>query len=799
MAKSPLAKNSKTGRYVKNSKNVTHLHLTIPYKHTDSRGIREFDISHLLHLGTNKKNKKIKSREPYLRAFCNKAKQYVDNAKSAESIRSYYEVLQPYIIFCDAIQVDPFSQKGYLKYVGNDGELRHRIRVYQPSKKLWERTHGDELGIKESTANDRVSILRKVLAWCGLTTDSWANHHRSFSSYCTPSRGYSDAEEKILVTRLSELFFTLAPQLIAAKKEKLKLPKELPVTLDLSGHQEVIFLQVSIETKHYLMRKSDASVKYSAAFNMVMGAAYHLMCFFTSLNDGNVKSITHPIKVHTDERDKSLQVVKVSSFKSRANKEVDAVLTNQSFDVDKRDGVKFIKTLETLSKLYSEDKEYAELLFTLNSEGKKSDRFNLKEINKHLMVNLSLLSPTRKACIPWFKELFYGYRNRQAIKLGKTRNELGRLIVNKFTIPCSEGASTRGATNAAFCILSCYTNAPLKGVLLPLSYSDKDLDGNIYVSLKYRDGSSHKFSIPASDKTLIQDIEKYATELADKQRSRNYERLLIKRGSTRKAPDDWKGVNPISANLMTAWSIEPNEYYISLQSSRWREMTSNQVYTDNSHNGVQSLLQNTYRTIDKHYSNGDPRLNKVIISQAMQVMEQLDNNTSLEQAKTIVQGQLGIAILSHDQWKKKQEVERAKTNPNGIYCNGEQNIVNDKNTQRVTNTAIGLALHCTEYDMCYKCQSAQAVDDVESVYKLVSFIDVLKDAINKYPNAKNDVHEKITAFEFTLDGVSKEVYELAVELFNKNGRHPRVSIDHATLAIYRQSGTKHDKTPQILP
>ncbi|MEZ9592984.1 hypothetical protein AB4302_18755, partial [Vibrio breoganii] len=88
------------------------------------------------------------------------------------------------------------------------------------------------------------------------------------------------------------------------------------------------------------------------AFNIAMGAAYHLMCFFTSLNDNNVQSTAHPVMIHTDERDKSLQVVKVSSYKARANKEVDALLTNQSFDVDKRDGVKFIKTLETLSALY---------------------------------------------------------------------------------------------------------------------------------------------------------------------------------------------------------------------------------------------------------------------------------------------------------------------------------------------------------------------------------------------------------------------------------------------------------------
>ncbi|MFA0026054.1 hypothetical protein AB4369_24440, partial [Vibrio sp. 10N.261.49.A5] len=90
-----------------------------------------------------------------------------------------------------------------------------------------------------------------------------------------------------------------------------------------------------------------------------------------------------------------------------------------------------------------------------------------------------------------------------------------------------------------------------------------------------------------------------------------------------------------------------------------------------------------------------------------------------------------------------------------------------------------------EYDMCHKCQSAKAVDEVQSIYKLISFIDVLKESLNQYPNAKEEVHEKIKAFEFTLDGASKKVYEGAMALFLKNGRHPRVSTDHAILGLHR--------------
>lgn len=785
MPKSPLAKNSKTVKHVRNSKNVVPLHLTIPYQDSKNREAIEFDVSHLLHLSTDCNNVKINSRIPFLRNFCKKANQYVDNDKSTQTITTLYATLRAYIAFCDAVNFDPFSETGYLKYAGNDGELRHRLKMYSPSKKLWEMSHGDELGIQESTATGITSALRTALSWCGLPAGTWATLHRGFGGEKTPIKGYSDAEEKVLVARLSELFFTLAPQLIAAKKENLVLPAELPVVIDLGGHQEVISIKTALKTQSHGLSKNGTSVKPAAAFNMAMGAAYHLMCFFTSLNDCDVQSIAHPVTIHTDERDKSLQVVKVSSFKPRANKKVDAVLTNQSFDVDKRDGVKFTKNLETLSALYGGGEEGSELLFMLNNLGEKSSSFNLQEINKHLTVELNLLSPTCASCVPWFEELFYSYRNQHVIELKKEVNTLGRLVVSKISRPCEKSAATKGATNAAYCILSCYTDLSLKGILLPLTYSDKDAEGNISVSFKYRNGESHHFSVPAADKALIEDIEQFATELADKQDSKNYERLLLKRGHAKVPPKDWDGISPVSSNLMKTLSIETNEYFISLQSSRWREMTSNQVYSVSGAVGVQSLLQNLLQTIDKHYANGDPRLNKIIISQAIQVMELLDEDTGLELAKEIIAAKLGITMLTHDEWKKKQEEERGKTNPNGIHCNGQQNIAGGKNTQRETNNAMKLQLPCTEYDMCHKCQSAKAVNETQDIYKLISFIDVLKEAVNLYPNAQEEVHERIAAFELTLDGASKDVYDGAMALFNENGRHPRVSMDHATLALYR--------------
>lgn len=52
-----------------------------------------------------------------------------------------------------------------------------------------------------------------------------------------------------------------------------------------------------------------------------------------------------------------------------------------------------------------------------------------------------------------------------------------------------------------------------------------------------------------------------------------------------------------------------------------------------------------------------------------------------------------------------------------------------------------------------------------------------------YPDTKGDIHEKIEQYEYTLDRASDDVFDEAMKRFNAQGRHPRVSIDHALLSL----------------
>ncbi len=69
-----------------------------------------------------------------------------------------------------------------------------------------------------------------------------------------------DLEEELLVTRLSHLFFTLAPQLIAAKENNIPLPETLPIVIALGEHEEVIQIPTPLDSKQGVTSKNGTSV-----------------------------------------------------------------------------------------------------------------------------------------------------------------------------------------------------------------------------------------------------------------------------------------------------------------------------------------------------------------------------------------------------------------------------------------------------------------------------------------------------------------------------------------------------------
>ncbi|MGL1258109.1 hypothetical protein ACSTK8_14995 [Vibrio parahaemolyticus] len=780
MARSPLSRNSRqVDRRIKtthNDSNVVPLTLTIPYMEVTDRVVRYQDITHFTHRSCDINQDMLRERLPYIQKFSKKCHKHVENGKSARSIACYYGHFQTYITYCDANSVNPFSREGYLKYFGNDGELRHQIKQYNPTLRIWQRKDGEELGIKESSCTTLQASVEKALTWCGAFDKSWKNEHRHFKYRQDHHKPYSEPEEKMIVSRLSELFFGLALPLIAMKKESGLDAEEIPVTIDFDSHYQELIFSTSLNSSRA------GENNFSCAFNVAMGAAYHLFCYFSSLNTSVVLEVCHPLTVNMDNRDKSLKTVQVTGFKGRSNKQVSAMLSNEvsdgiSFDVEKKSGVTFIEVLSELSKLYGSDKE---LIYHLDKNGDILAKFSIAESNKFIVTKLNLVTSHRALNLPWFSELFYTFQKGKAIDIKAVFNKESRSVVVKNYKPLHKAREVLNILDVSYLILSCFTDEPLKGALLPLRYSDKDKDGNIQVSYLYDNGEQGSFNIPVTELSLVKDIEAWAKKRADKA-PKNHTRYLFRYGNIKIHPKQWEGVNPISSNQVKRWSIEANDYFITLQASRFRQTTSIQEYEDGHLSHLKNLLQNTLATLERNYANGNPETNKKIIYQAIKVLERISSGISLEVAKVEVAKELGIKMLTHDEWLQK----KTPTNPNGVMCNGKQVLKYGKSTQRATNKAIGRELPCSEFDICYKCNSARAVDEPNAIYKLISFIDVLKEALDRFPEAKYKVIEKIDAYEYTLEGATTEVYEEAMNRFNKYGRHPRVTSDHALLAIYR--------------
>lgn len=84
----------------------------------------------------------------------------------------------------------------------------------------------------------------------------------------------------------------------------------------------------------------------------------------------------------------------------------------------------------------------------------------------------------------------------------------------------------------------------------------------------------------------------------------------------------------------------------------------------------------------------------------------------------------------------------------------------------------GQDITCYQYDLCVFCKSAKLVDDPYAIYKLLSFLDALSEAIDQYPERASVIQLKINRFQANLDGLPLETVEQAEDLLEEKGRYP---------------------------
>ncbi|MBS0044593.1 hypothetical protein KFE26_20185 [Shewanella sp. M16] len=739
-----------------------------------------------------------------------KLKRWVDQEKKNEtnawSLVVKLSALKAYIAFCDIKKFAPFSQAGYLSYAGNSGELRRLVDIAnEPKKYQFQYHNGEEFGLLEFSALQKKMNLDSLLPILGFDVSDMQATLKSFNGEIVDfaTQPYTSREWYALVRRTQLLFFSLATQLIAYKEENPDSPP--PQHLD----NIVVERKDNRDITITLGRKNCSALDGLASpFNQCMAAAYTLFAYYTAFNDSVIRQVRHPIKFVTPNKDgRTSKVAQVRAYKGRASKDVKALFSGTEenshpeakddeagfivADINKRDsvgeadGITFLRALELLSKTYSED-PYDTLIYFLNSEGDKG-KVDVSGASFQLSKNLNLLSESRADLIDHLVKTYTDIvEDQKMTTFNKIKRDDGVHTMESNVTVLNKQVVTIRTMPIAYAALSCMTDVSLRNALIPLNYSEKDFDGAITVSFKYADGSLGEFIIAAKYRHFLQLVERYAATRNPLPR-KNYgfgggsstTRLpyLLPLGGKHVTYQWSEGEVPIRKILLNLCGIGRGDYFLNITASRIRITHSNLEYKAEEKGWTaRKILQHNIETTERHYPNGHPVSNNRQMSQGMMGLVYIAQGKSRSEAIESVKKELEIPILEYDVWKQRN----APTNPNGISCDGEIDSVSEKDWHYAARKFAekkgiieeGQDITCYQYDLCVFCRSAKLVDDPYAIYKLLSFLDALSEAIDQYPERASVIQLKINRFQANLDGLPLETIEQAEYLLEEKGRYP---------------------------
>ncbi|MFB9142456.1 hypothetical protein ACFFUO_06400 [Vibrio artabrorum] len=735
-----------------------------------------------------------------------KLKKWVDQEKtnqtSESSIRARLSALKQYIIFCDVKQLDPFSQVGYLAYAGNAGELWRLVRAANEPKSYSFQYHdGEEAGLLESSASLKKIYIDLMLSVLDFDVSEWQATMKTFSSKNVDSSiiPYEVSEWYALVKRTQLFFFSLATQLIASKEDSPEAP--LPQYLE-----DILVDQV--DGRDIRIKVGGGGIKDGAGspFNQCMAAAYTLFAYYTAFNDTVIQEVRHPIKVVTSKAEgRTSKISQVRAYKGRASKDVKALFASLEenrhseasdqeagfivADINKRDtvgvidGITFLQTLEMLSKSYSND-PHDTLIYFLDNQGDKT-KVHVSVALQHLSQNLNLLSNFRGDLTDHLVKTYTDIVEHQKMTaFNWTRREDSVWVMNKQVIEINRMARTKRANRIAYAALSCMTDVSLRNALIPLSYSEKNYDGDITVSFKYLDGSKGEFTVAAKYRPFLQLVERYAATRNPLPKEHSYgfcrakkPPFLVPFGSKSLTYQWLEGEVPIKQYMLSELGIGYGNYFLNITSGRIRVTHSDLEYKPEEKGlTAQKILQHSLNVAQKRYRNGHPVSNKKQISQGMLALSYIAEGKTRNEAVALVKKELEIPVLEYEVWKKRNQ----PTNPNGIDCNGKVDLVYEKDWHYAARKFAekrgiikeGQDITCYQYDLCIFCKSAKLVDDPYAIYKLLSFLEALEEGIDQYPERAAIIQLKIEQFQLHLKDLPLETIEKAEDLLEEKGRYP---------------------------
>lgn len=743
----------------------------------------------------------IPCRRKMVKKFYKDIIQGMKDGMSHVTLRRQIEVFNAYLRGSDSLNVDPFSEDGYKAMHNSNWE---KVAAATEAKKyLFQYEDGEQLGYKEVTAQGNKIIQDAILNKIGFDVGRLQSSLKQFRKEDrTTTAPYMSNEWQTMLRRLNYYFTNLATRLIAYKDANPTLPPPdalKDVVIDVADGKEI-----TIDLKSTIC---NGSFSARSPFNQAMASGYLLFAYYTAFNTTTILDVRHPINIIKEERaGRTSRTVKVKGYKGRSNSEVRAlfesldeylhVASNDATedagivvaDIDKRDtngiedGVTFIEILSTLSEIYSTE-EFGRLFYTYTSGG--AALFN-DDIIPSVAMNLGLYSSSRYGLADYFIKLFYdlyNYKTYSSCSVVRTPDR-GRIVKKSLVEPTRESVTKR-LRSMVFGAIKCLTDIELKGIIMPLEYGEPDDDGNIKVRFKYDDGRDGDFVVPTQYKEFLKKVEAYSNTFNPIPTPRNADRTgkvsfkapyLLPIGS-KYVTKQWNTPKDVlGRNFLRDYGLSYDDFYLSLLSSRIRATTSNQEYSPEDNGfSARGILQHALETQMVSYLNGHPTENQRMASQGMNSLVRIASGQSRNDAVVSLKTELGIPVLAYEEYKARN----MPTNPNGMLCDGVARVSGKDGThygaKKFANKEIEGAdvgdIPCYQYDLCVKCKSAQLVDDVHAVYKLISFIDALEDAIHLYPERANFIESRVASFYSKLDTLPESTREKAEEMFDENGRY----------------------------
>lgn len=760
----------------------------------------QFDLSLLYRFQCTPNGKTVSSRKSSVVKIALEIERARLDGVSNDFLSSRLINFKVYIEWCDSNGLDPMSKEGYRAYVGDMGELRRLTSLARhPLPYIFMYEDGQELGITEGTAGLKASNIRAVLGWCGVYQANWHSGIGEYINARNPTKPYSDNELSLILRRLQYYFYSLSAQLIAHRKNNPNSPppRSLSAVVDKLETDKVIEIVVgNAKDGSY----SEKSVKCASPFNRAMQAAYYLFSYYTSFNTSSILDVRLPIDILNESKEgRTIKHATVRGFKGRSNKIVSGLFSDFNIDnipkaedtsdnsgyiiaeVDKKDGLRFIKALAELSSLYS-SKCHQHLFYHIDRGGRPRP-IGRTLSSSSLAFELGLYSDTKKSLTDHLIDTYFLAKNYNTKLSVKIPNGPRRIVSKQLTK--SNKSLKPYILSIAYAATRCLTDITLKGMCMPLSFSETSTDGFITVYFNYENGNQGEFTIEPKHRKFFESLQEYASSYNPITPSKYHPNKKVKTpylfpvGSKYKTRQ-WDGIELTPPKYLNQIGITSGDYFLELNAQKFRAKTSNDYYnpSDAGYSLSKHILHNTIDTLHKHYADGHPDQSIVMASQAIQVIEEWSSLGDITAAKNSVKEQLSIEVLEYDEWKKL----RLPTNLNGVICSAEPDAAinpSHRESQVLANKLLGSSqskVSCYQFDMCAYCKSAKLVDDVHSIYKFLSFTQWLEDAAidvtDRMPHRSSKLFEKAKYFrELAENNISIEVLNQAEEKLLNEGRY----------------------------